>query len=127
MFYFSPEGTSSNCVYSTSNTIAHISIFLKTQTRLRLRLLHRQNDRVSVSIQEKNEELHFISTDEISEELQLQDFNLNLFEPGRHELELVVRQPEGTEDMVIYFLRDILVEFFEDSLTHSSEPRLLIA
>ena len=50
----------------------------------------------------------------MSEQLQLQDFELNSFEPGRHELELVVRGRVGFD---AYFLRDILVEFFEDSLT----------
>jgi len=50
----------------------------------------------------------------MSEQLQLQDFELNSFEPGRHELELVVRGRVGVD---AYFLRDILVEFFEDSLT----------
>jgi hypothetical protein len=119
MFYFSPEGTGLNCVGSSSGTIAHISIFLKTRTRLRLRLLHCRDGGVSVSIQEKDNTLHFISADEISEErrLQLQDFDLNSFEPGRHELQLVVRQDT---DWGHYGLRDIRVEFFEDSLTEDS-------
>ena len=63
--------------------------------------------------------LHFVSTDEISEQLQLQDFDLNSFEPGRHELELVVHT--GDTDWYPYYgLQDILVEFFEDSLTENS-------
>jgi hypothetical protein len=120
MFYFSPKWVSSRNVCSTSDTIAHISIFLQTRTRLRLHLLHYQYDQVSVSIQEKKEDLHFISTDEITKELELhlQDFDLNSFEPGRHELELVVHQ---IQDGGVYCLRDILVEFFEDSLTDSSD------
>jgi hypothetical protein len=118
MFYFSPEGVASRYVYNTNGTIVHIFIVLKTRTRLQLRLLHCRYGPVSVSIQEKNEELHIISSDEIfSEHLQLQDFDLNSFEPGRHELELVVRQ--DTVDG-IYSLRDVLVEFFEDSLTEDS-------
>jgi len=120
MFYFSPQWVSPNYVYRMSGTIAHISISLITQTCLRLRLLHCRDGRVSISIQEKDhhDTLHFISTDEISKELQLQDFDLNSFEPGRHELELVVCQDTG--DRGTYSLRDILVEFFEDSLTEDS-------
>jgi hypothetical protein len=130
MFYFSPEGVHPRYVYSRSGTIAHISIFLKIRTCLRLRLLHCRNDRVSVSIQKKNEELYFISTDEISEQPRLQDFELNWFEPGRHELELVIHHDTGRHELELvihhdtgddtYFLRDILVEFFEDSLTEDS-------
>ncbi len=108
-FYFSPQGVFSRHVYSDSHTIAHIFIFLQTRSRLRLRLLHRQENQVSVSIQEK--EVCFISTDEISEQLQFQDFELNWFEPGRHELQLVIRE---SEESGRYFLRDILVEFFEN-------------
>ena len=117
-FYFSPQRVFSAYVYSHSHTIAHIFIFLQTRTRLRLRLLHRQFNRVSVSIQEKDNEVRFISADEILEELRLQDFELDWFEPGRHELQLVVRQSEAWGK---YHLRDILVEFFEHLSSHSSE------
>ena len=117
-FYFSPQGVFSTYVYSHSHTIAHIFIFLQTRTRLRLRLLHRAN-RVSVSIQEKDNQLRLISADEISEQLQLQDFELDWFEPGRHELQLVIRE---SEERGIYFLRDILVEFFENMSSYSAGP-----
>ncbi len=116
-FYFSSQMVSSNYVYSHSHTIAHIFIFLQTRTCLRLHLLHRRENRVSVSIQEKDNEVRFISADEISEQLRLQDFELNWFEPGRHELQLVIRESEESGQ---YFLRDILVEFFENLSSHSS-------
>ncbi len=117
-FYFSPQRVFSTYIYSHSHTIAHIFIFLQTRTCLRLRLLHRRSNQVSVSIQNKDNEVRFISTDEISERLRLQDFGLNWFEPGRHELQLVVRE---SEERGLYFLRDILVEFFENLSSHSSE------
>ena len=120
-FYFSPQWISLGYVYSQSHTIAHIFIFLKTRTRLRLRLLHCGDNRVSVSIQEKDNQLRFISADEISEQLRLQDFDLNWFEPGRHELQLVVR---GSEEWGTYHLRDILVEFFDNLSSHSAEGDL---
>ncbi len=120
-FYFSPQWVISSCVYSQSYTIAHIFIFLLTRTRLRLCLLHCQTIQVSVSIQEKDNQLRLISADEISEELRLQDFELNWFEPGRHELQLVVR--ESSEEG-LYCLRDILVEFFDNLSSHSTEGDL---
>jgi hypothetical protein len=114
-FYFSPQRVGGLCVYSESHTISHIFIFLKTRARVRLRLLHCRFNQASVSIREEGKGLRFISAKEISEQLQLQDFELNSFEPGRHELELVVTRNSG-----IYCLRDILVEF-EDSPSHSSK------
>ncbi len=120
-FYFSPQWVFPTYVYSKSHTIAHIFIFLLTRTRLRLHLLHHREDQVSVSIQEKDNEVRFISADEISEELRLQDFELDWFEPGRHELQLVVR--ESSEEG-LYCLRDILVEFFGHLSSHSTEGDL---
>jgi len=116
MFYFSPEGVHPSYVYTgigMSGTIAHIFLFLETRTHLQLCLLHGRYGQVSVSIQEKNEELHFISIDEIPTQLQLQAFDF-WFEPGRHELELVIHLDGGSG---IYYLRDILTA----PLTHSSE------
>jgi hypothetical protein len=118
-FYFSPQEVAlSSYVSSKSHTIAHIFIFLQTRTPLRLRLLHCRFHRVSLSIQKDNE-VRFISADEISEQPRLQDFELDWFEPGRHELQLVVRE---SEEGGRYDLRDILVEFFDNpSLSsHSS-------
>jgi hypothetical protein len=117
MFYFSPQGPQDafGRFVSSRNgttTIAHICIFLKTPSRLQLRLLHSgsQGDDISVSIQENSHELHHIFTGEIPEKLQLQDFELDEFEPGRHELELVVcASGKGT-----YGLRDIFIEFVDN-------------
>ena len=80
-----------------------------------LRLLHRAQHGTSVSVQEENNELCRISTDEIPEELRLQDFELEQFKPGRHELDLVVTRNSG-----VYLLRDVLIEFFDDPPSHSS-------
>jgi hypothetical protein len=116
-FYFSPQWLFSEYVFSFQATIAHIFISLITPSRLRLRLLHRRFNETTVSIQEDSNELHHISADEIPEELRLQDFELEQFEPGRHELELVVT-PSG--EYGHYRLRDILVEFFNNPPPHSS-------
>ena len=109
-FYFSPELVFHNdlVVASGSGTIAHIFIFLQSRIRLQLRLLHQGYHpfQVSVSLQDKNNKLHLISTN-VPEKLHLQDFEMGQLEPGRHELELVVMKG-------VYLLRDILVEFFED-------------
>jgi len=119
-FYFSPQGVSKGgqCVFSQEGTISHIFIFLTTPSRLRLHLLHRRYRVMSVSIRENNKELLRISSDEIPKELRLQDFELDRFGPGRHELELavsVVKTPTNLKDPGRYFLRDILIEFFNDS------------
>jgi hypothetical protein len=125
MFYFSPQGPQDapGLFVSSRNgttTIAHIFIFLKTPSRLQLRLLHcrSEGDDISVSIQENSHELRHISTDDIPEKFELQDFELHQFEPGRHELELIVicRSEEG-----IYGLRDIFIEFINNPpQSHSS-------
>ncbi|KDR71527.1 hypothetical protein GALMADRAFT_253848 [Galerina marginata CBS 339.88] len=124
-FYFCPETTDRTGagVSSDISTIAHIYIFLKMPSRLRLRLLHRHDNDTSVAFQEKQEKgkkLHPFTSREIPEynpnQLRLQDFDSDqVFEPGRHELELVV-----TSDDVFYFLRDILTEFLDDSPSDSS-------
>ena len=118
MFYFSPQGTTGPFGFSKTTTIAHIFIFLKTPSRLRLRLLHTRDEDVSISIQENSHKLRHISTDEIPEEFRLQDFELDQLEPGEHELELVVTcaSEEG-----FYGLRDIFVEFF-NNLPQSHSP-----
>jgi len=46
----------------------------------------------------------------------MQDFELDKFEPGRHELELVVERSA-------YRLRDIIIEFFDDPPPHSTVDR----
>jgi hypothetical protein len=117
-FYFSPQAVlPMGYVSSWHTTIAHIFISLKTLSRVRLSLLHFRRDVMSISIQEDRKELCRISTNEITEEPRLQDFELDQFEPGRHELELV---PVQTGTFASYFLRDILVEFFNDPPLHSS-------
>src|SRR5262249_31835993 len=100
-------------VYNYKGTIAHIMIFIQTPTHLRLRLLHLRKGQVSVSIQEKGKELHCIQTEEIPQELGLGEFELGEFEAGRHELELVVENDRGWSSW--YGLRDITVEFFDNS------------
>jgi hypothetical protein len=117
-FYLSPQDVkfgSGRFVISWEATIAHIFISLITPSRLRLRLLHGRLCDISVSIQEDSNELRRIPTNEIPEGLRLQDFELDQFEPGRHELELVVMKGDGS-----YCLRDILMEFFNDPPSHSS-------
>ena len=110
MFYFSPQDVGPYLI-SRNATIAHIFIFLKTPSRLRLRLLHVWYGDVSVSIHENSHELLHMSTNETSEGLRLQYFELGQFESGRHELELVVTCPsEGG----MYALRDIFIEFFNN-------------
>jgi hypothetical protein len=113
-FYFSPQDVIGSFVSTGRNgtrTIAHIFIFLKTPSRLLLHLLHGGDKGVSVSIQENSHELRHIFTDENSEGFQLQDFELDEFEPGRHELELVVTCP-GEEGF--YGLRDIFIKFINN-------------
>ncbi|KDR65859.1 hypothetical protein GALMADRAFT_1217114 [Galerina marginata CBS 339.88] len=107
-FYLSPENIAidRNSVTRYGGTIAHIFIFLETPSRIRLRLLHSGFQNTSVSIQENKTELHLVGSNEIPNQLQLQDFELDQFASGRHELELVVMGG-------VYFLRDIFVEFFE--------------
>ena len=117
MFYFSPQEVDTKFVYSRSETIAHIFVFLETRTRIRLRLLHLRYLRASVSIQKNNQVLLSISTNVIPDQLRLQDFELDWFEPGKHELQLVVTQ-ESKDDY--YGLRDILVEFIENPAVLSS-------
>ncbi|KDR69085.1 hypothetical protein GALMADRAFT_145807 [Galerina marginata CBS 339.88] len=120
-FYFSPYGVDEDgpgsSVCSKDGTIAHIFIFPKTPSRVRLRLLHRRVGAMSVSIQEDRTELRLISSNEIPEELKLQDFELDQFMPGRHELELVVTK---TSIVGAYFLRDIFVEFLDNPPSNSS-------
>ena len=114
MFYFSPQGVVTEHVTGLGLAIAHIFIYLQTRSHIRMRLLHLRCDSVSVfvSIQERGNELRLISTNEIPEQLRLQDFELGWFEPGRHELQLVVTTESG-----YYGIRDILVEFSEDPLS----------
>ena len=116
-FYFSPQALGGRYVLSWRAIIAHIFVFLITPSRLRLHLLHsRRRTKISVSIQENGKELRHIPTNEIPDELQLQDFELDKFEPGRHELELVVERSA-------YLLRDIIIEFFDDPPPHSTVDR----
>ena len=116
-FYFSPQALGGRYVLSWRGIIAHIFVFLITPSRLRLHLLHsRRRTNTSVSIQENGKEIRRIPTNEIPEELQLKDFELDQFEPGRHELELVV---VGSA----YRLRDIIIEFFNDPPPQSTVDR----
>ncbi len=112
MFYFSPQEVDAKFVYSRSGTIAHIFIFIKTRTRIRLHLLHLRYLRASVSIQKNNNEPRLISINEIPDQLRLQDFELDWFEPGYHELQLIITKE--TQDDSYYGLRDVLVEFVEE-------------
>src|SRR5262249_25106726 len=110
-FYFTPYGTYSQCVWGRGGTFAFIMIFLQTHSRLRLPLLHCRYLQTSVSIMEHGTKLRLIESKEIYEsgrnELRLQQFDLDRFGPGRHELDVVV---EGH----YYGLRNIMIEFFED-------------
>lgn len=116
-FYLSPQYIGRQYVYSRNSTIAHIMVFVKTATYLRLRLLHRRGGQAFITIRDIKQAkvLHLIPTDKIPEEPRLQDFELGRFEQGKYELELVVSKGEGGGD---YGLRDILVDFL-DSDPHS--------
>jgi hypothetical protein len=110
-FYFSPQRIYEDRMVTSRATIAHIFVFLETPSNIRLSLLHWRWGDTSVSIQENDSEHRRISSNEIPEDVRQHDFDLNRFEPGNHELELVVMELElGGE----YFLRDILIEFFDD-------------
>ena len=117
-FYFSPQGidngiNGSRSAFSSTGIIVHIMIFLQTPTHLRLHLLHSRYGDATLSIQEKGKEIRLIHTGEIpKDELRLQGYDLDRFEPGMHELQLVVStavrlfmQPQR------YNLRDIALEF----------------
>ena len=120
MFYFSPQFVVWSSCCATNATIAHIFIFITTPSRLRLGLVHHRSGfgDAYVSIQENSKELTRISANEIPEELRLKEFELDQpFKPGNHELELVVTNVNG---YYYYGLWDILVEFFNDSPSHSS-------
>ena len=117
-FYLSPQGIDNGgrYVYNWHRTIAHIMIFLQTPTRLRLHLLHSRNGDARLLIQEKGKELRLVHAAEISKhELTLQDYDLDQFEPGQHELELVVNPSNSVSwaSSVSYRLRDIVLAFVD--------------
>ena len=88
--YFFPQSVVGQSVFSRKGTIAHIFIFLATRLRLCLPHSGSWGANIFVSVQENAKELRRISTNEIPEKLRLKDFELDQFEPGGHELELVV-------------------------------------
>ena len=117
-FYLSPRmiapGVSGGqYVSSRVGTIAHIMIFLQTPTHLRLLLLHSRYGDVELSIQEDGEELWvaYAAEYESMDELRLQGYKLGRFEPGRHELQLVVMSSFDPTIRSWYALRDIALEF----------------
>ena len=130
-FYFSPQGVDSGgqYVYSYSRTIVHIMIFLQTPTRLRLHLhsLHHQyGDGVELLIQDsEGKKLQVVHTAEIyksRDKFRLQGYDLDQFESGRHELQLVVSS-SNSESRHYYCLRDVALEFLDspsESITSNS-------
>lgn len=105
--YLSPWRLDGMAVYRASGPIAHIMIFIKQRSCIRLRLLHaRPNASLSVSVQRNQERLLDIPPKQIPEQLAWSDFDLGEFEPGRLELDLVVQT-----SFFEYRLRDIIAEF----------------
>ena len=98
---------------------------MHTSARLQLRLVHLRYGQTSVSVQEGKTKLHIINSDDIStNELELREFDLDLFQPGRHELELIVT---AHSELSIYGVRDVQVKFLdnaESDAAHWTEDEL---
>ena len=124
-YLFWQEVDSGWYVFRWKGTIAHIMIFLQAPTRLRLHLLHSQyEDNVELLIQEEGKQLWVLHKAEIYKlinKLGMQGYNLDQFEPGRHELHLVVVIPSDSASW--YNLWDIALEFVDspsESITLNS-------